>query len=110
MAQHGGKRQGAGKKKGTKASHTIEASIAKARIITRVSERIDELVDVLFEKAIGSKDVTAIKELFDRGFGKPMQSMELGGVDGKDLIPELSPNVIKLIDDYTHKRGETTTS
>ncbi len=106
----GGKREGAGRKKGHKASHTIEAEAAKARIIARVSQRVDELVDMLFEKAIDSKDVSAIKELLDRAFGRPMQAVEMSNPDGEEFAVSLSVKVSRLIDDYTNKKRETPTS
>jgi hypothetical protein len=82
MAQ-GGKRAGAGKPKGYKAPHTLEASVARARMVERISARTDELVDKLFERALDEKgDTVAIKELLDRGYGKPQQAMELSNPDG----------------------------
>jgi hypothetical protein len=77
MAQ-GGKRAGAGKPKGYKAPHTLEASVAKARMVERISARTDELIDKLFEKALSENgDTVAIKELLDRGYGKPQQSTDV---------------------------------
>lgn len=77
---NGGKRPGAGRKV---ASHTIEASVAKQRMIERISARTDELVDKLFDKALEEKgDTMAIKELLDRGYGKPQQSVDMSNKDG----------------------------
>ena len=83
MAQNGGKREGAGKPKGYRAPHTLEAQESRKRLITRVTARADELIDKLFEKALEDKgDTIAIKELLDRAYGKPQQSMEVTNPDG----------------------------
>lgn len=79
----GGYRSGAGKPKGYKAPHTLEASAAKQRIIARVSAQIDELVDMLLNKALEHKDVYAAKELLDRAYGKAPQAIT--GAEGGAL-------------------------
>lgn len=78
MAQRGGKREGAGKPKGYKAPHTLETSVAKQRMVERISARTDELIDKLFDRALSDQgDTPAIKELLDRGYGKPAQSVDM---------------------------------
>ena len=74
----GGVRPGAGKPKGYKARHTIDATIAKQEVIQRILERINPILDALFAKAEAG-DIAAIKEVFDRGFGKAIQGVELSG-------------------------------
>ena len=92
----GGKREGAGKPKGYKAPHTLEASAAKKRIIELVSARVDELTSKLFELAFSEKgDIGAIKELLDRAFGKPMQP-----IVGDDEEPpiQIDLNIGRILD------------
>lgn len=81
MAQ-GGKRPGAGRKKGHKASHTLQAEQAKAELIRMYVENIKPINQALIDKAIAG-DIQAIKELHDRVFGKAPQAIT--GPNGKDL-------------------------
>lgn len=78
----GGARIGAGRKKGPA---TIEREKLKDYIAQRIAEAGPMIVDALLDKAV-TGDVPAIKELFDRGFGKPMQAVEMTGKNGKDLF------------------------
>lgn len=101
----GGKREGAGRKKGHLASHTIKAMEQRAHAIAMVDAELEAIFRPQIEKAIKG-DTSAFTAVLDRAWGKPMQSTELTGKDGKDLIPTLSDKVSKIIDEYTHKRGE----
>lgn len=72
----GGKRLGAGKPKGSKASHTLEAQAAKLQLIEAYKANATEINDALVKKA-KTGDIMAIKELHDRVFGRAFQSGEL---------------------------------
>ena len=109
METHGGKREGSGKPKGYKAPHTLAAQEARVKAIAMVDAELEAIFAPQIEKAMKG-DTSAFNAVLDRAWGKPLQAMEMTGKDGKDLIPELSPKVAKLIDEYTHKRGETPTS
>ncbi len=99
-----------GKKGGRKiASHTLEAQEQRKKAIAMVDAELEAIFAPQIEKAMKG-DTSAFNAVLDRAWGKPLQAMEMTGKDGKDLIPELSPKVAKLIDEYTHKRGETPTS
>ena len=75
-----------GKKGGRpKGAATIEREKMKDYIAGRIAENGEAIVGALMVKAIEG-DVPAIKELFDRGFGKPTQETQLTGKDGKDLF------------------------
>lgn len=87
MANNGGKRPGSGRKKGSVASHTLEAATAKALLITMFCARQVKINNALLKKA-ETGDVPAIKECFDRVYGKAVQETILMGKDGKDLIPD----------------------
>ena len=85
MATRGGKREGAGR---PIASQTLETQNARLYIAERIKEIMPELFDVMFEKA-RKGDMVAMKELFDRGFGKAAQSMSL----------DMQGNISVLFDD-----------
>lgn len=70
----GGARPGAGR---PKEKRTIAKEKAREFIIEFVSQRLEPLLNVLYERAIDGKDVAAVKELFDRGYGKAPQAVEL---------------------------------
>lgn len=55
----------------------------------RAHEAVATLVEVMkSKKSPAAARVTAACAILDRGYGKPMQTTELTGKDGKDLIPE----------------------
>ncbi len=89
----GGRRSGAGKPKGRKASHTLEASQARARLIERIHEDMDELYEAWLSIALGEwkegvvdgkpqriytrpPNASAIRDMLDRAMGRPVQPVE----------------------------------
>lgn len=84
----GGKREGAGRKKGSKATHTIQAEQAKAELIRAYIANIKPINEALIKKAIDG-DIQAIKELHDRVYGKPFQA--IGNPDGSSLLISFDP-------------------
>lgn len=60
--KNGGKRPGAGRKKGHKASHTIEAEKAREFVIGQVVERLQPIMQSKFALALGH-DVMMAREL-----------------------------------------------
>lgn len=83
----GGVRQGAGR---PKASRTIEKEKLKDYIAEQVALHGPEIVSVLLDKA-RQGDVQAIRELFDRGFGKPSQAVDVT-TKGEPIV--MSPETI----------------
>lgn len=71
----GGKRPGAGRKK---ASHTITAEAARAKLIELAANEIGPIALVLIKKA-KEGDMAAIKELFSRVLGQPLQPVQMSG-------------------------------
>lgn len=63
----GGKRPGAGRKKGYAAKNAEEA---RKFISEKVSKEIGPIVNALIKKA-KQGDIRAAKELFDRAYGRP---------------------------------------
>ena len=79
---HGGKRAGAGRKKGYAA---IEAEKTREYITQRVSEALEPIIDALIEHA-KQGDLKAIHELFDRAWGKPHQGVDIAPTQGAFVI------------------------
>jgi len=79
----GGKREGAGRKKGVPNKATSDLR-ELARQYTPSALR--ELARLANEAESETARVTAIKELFDRAYGKAPQSMEHSTKDGQPLF------------------------
>ena len=75
MAKKGGKRKGAGRKKGYKA---IEAEKAREYILKRLSDELEPIITKAIAQA-KKGDSTARKELMDRAYGKPKETIEHTG-------------------------------
>jgi hypothetical protein len=71
---NGGKRPGAGRKKGSVAKHTLEAQEFRKRLIQRVTPVWDDIIDTMIEKAAMGES-WAIKEINDRILGKAIQPL-----------------------------------
>lgn len=87
MSEHGGKREGSGRPKGSKATATLNAEQAKQALINMYMERITPINNALLAKAEAG-DIQAIKELHDRVYGKANQSVEMKG--------EITAKIIRL--------------
>lgn len=74
----GGKRDGAGRKRGYKAPHTLEAQAVKSLYIDLAKEHALPVAKALLEKA-KTGDVSAIKEFNDRAFGRAPQAVQIEG-------------------------------
>jgi hypothetical protein len=72
-----------GRPKGTPTAVTVAKEKAREYLIRRVEDEIAPIADKLIEKA-QTGDVPAIKELFDRAWGKPMQAID-HTTKGKEL-------------------------
>lgn len=59
----GGKRPGAGRKKGSKATHTVEREKAREYLINRIAEELNPIVTAQLEAAKGMY----VEELNDKG-------------------------------------------
>lgn len=97
----GGYRQNAGRKQGQSAKNAEEARRVLSEMVMRELEPIGR---ALIEKA-KKGDVVAIRELFDRAFGKSPQNMMVDPRDGTTPTPILS-----LIDLTRTQNGVTTES
>ncbi len=88
-----------------KASRTIEKEHVRDYIAQQVALHAPLIVNALLEKSLEG-DVAAIKELFDRGFGKAIQGVELSGKDGQELFKRATPELIALSKEYDAKLKE----
>jgi len=95
MATHGGKRIGAGKPKGYKASHTLTTQETRKKIVEMISERTGELMSAKLALALGhtkaitnqsgditqvytvSPDGNAIQYLLNQVIGKPKETIQV---------------------------------
>jgi len=79
----GGYRPGAGRKKDSKEKQTLVKEAALLELRQMVLAEIQPIAEALITKA-KTGDIPAIKELFDRAFGKAPQAIT--GADGGSLI------------------------
>ena len=90
MASLGGKREGAGRKIGSKASHTLEAEKAREFVVNKVVENLEPLMEAKLDLALGHKketpdgkvyttspDGNAIQYLLNQGIGKPTETLKV---------------------------------
>ena len=75
---HGGPRPGSGRKKGSKASHTLEAEAVKVLYVEMAKVHAKPVAEALIKKATNG-DVSAIKEFNDRAFGRAPQAVQIEG-------------------------------
>lgn len=83
MAQHGGARPGAGRKKGG-------VSQIKRDLASLAKEHAELALQVLVQVATASESdaarVSAANALLDRGYGKPAQSIALSGDEENPIV------------------------
>ncbi len=90
----GGYRQNAGRKQGFAARNAEEA---RKLLSERLAEEIEPISRVLISEA-KKGNIRAIKELFDRAWGRPKQETEIGPSDvGKKEIERLSEQLAGMI-------------
>lgn len=82
----GGKRPGAGRKKGSVSGHTLEAQEMRKRFIELALENWDALCFTLIDKAV-SGDTPALRETFDRVLGKPVTPIAGTDEEGNVVLP-----------------------
>jgi len=91
MAQHGGKRPGAGRKKGAVSEAKRElAEIAKGH----AEKALQVLVDIATGGESEAARVSAANAILDRGYGKPPQAVDHKSSDGS-MKP--GPSIIQIV-------------
>lgn len=93
---HGGKRQNSGRPKGSKASHTIQAQAFRERLIQRVNEEQEPIINALIKQAKAGQ-VQALKEILERVLGRVKTTLEVEKSDPQHL--NLTPERMKQLDD-----------
>ncbi len=88
----GGKRNNAGKKKGSKASHTLEAQEFKKLLVQEVLKAQKPIIKALIKKAKAG-DMFAMREVLDRVIGKVTDKLELDA--GNNLLDILKGELSK---------------
>ena len=91
MANHGGKREGAGRPSGAKNKATVEQQ-ARLTDLARehTLEALETLVDVMRNGLTDTARMAAANAILDRAYGRPKQSVE-------EQISIASPSVIELV-------------
>lgn len=90
MAQHGGARQGAGRKKGkVGAAKRALAEMAK----DHAEAALKTLASIAMEGESEAARVSAAVAILDRAYGKPAQAMTVGNPDGSPI----GPSVIQIV-------------
>lgn len=82
---YGGKRAGAGRKKGSVGTHTLEAVKAREFIALKVSQQLGLIVDTAIVQA-KKGDSEARKWLADRAWGRPKDTSEITVVKPFSLV------------------------
>lgn len=82
----GGKRPGAGRKKGSVSGHTLEAQELRKRLIQAATENWEAIVFTLIDKAVAG-DTPALRELLDRVLGKPVTPIAGTDEEGNVVLP-----------------------
>lgn len=62
------------------------------------------LVRIIGKAVLSGRGFDIIERMLDRTIGKPTQTTELTGKDGKDLMPEIT---VRIIDDKDQLNGNT---
>ena len=94
----GGYRPNSGRKKGSKASHTLQAEVLRKYLIEEVIKQKSPLIQALINKGL-TGDVSALREIFERSIGKVSDKLILE--DG--LTSEVAT---QAINDLTKKLNE----
>ena len=113
MAQRGGKREGAWRKRGFAA---IQADKARDYVVQRVADELEPIMTAQIESAKGlfyekkeadgvikvyqdKPDINAGKYLIDQTIGKAKETVEMGGKDGKPIEVSITETLNKIYGD-----------
>ena len=97
MASHGGKREGAGRKKGAVArAKAIEKKNFAVQVREYAPAALKLLADVVEDNEARHSDrISAAKELLDRSYGKAPQALKLGGDEDEPIHMEIRRVIVR---------------
>lgn len=103
---NGGRRPGSGRKKGSLAPHTLDAIEMRKRLVERVGEKIDPLIDAHLDLALGYYEAITIKdkdgkEIIVNAYKKAPDASALRYL--KDQVIGKATETIKVTEDITLK-------
>lgn len=77
----------AGRKTGGRTKGSLNKSTAEIKILAQQhgEAAINRLAELMISAESEQAQIAAAKELLDRGYGKSVQAVELGGSDGRPL-------------------------
>jgi len=105
MTQHGGKRPGSGRKKGSIASHTLEAQEIRVCLIKEVIKEKGPIVRALVNKA-KEGDVAALREVLDRTLGKVRDQPDIDANSKREDLMKIQNGVRELIESAKKKNAK----
>jgi hypothetical protein len=97
MEQHGGKRLGAGRKKGSMASHTIEALEIRSHLIKEAIKEKKPLIKALMEKA-KQGDVPALREILERTLGRVTEQINIRADEQFEELKKIQDGIREIIE------------
>jgi len=102
MVKHGGKRPGSGRKKGSLASHTLEAQEIRICLIKEVLKEKGPIIKALINKA-KKGDVAALREVLDRTLGKVKEEFDINSDLKMQELKRIQDGVRSLIESAKKK-------
>ena len=91
MPQRGGKREGAGRPKGSRDRATKDQAGTLSELARAfTADALNVLKQVALTGQSESARVSAATAILDRGYGRPSQSLEIGGPNGEPLSVDLT--------------------
>ena len=106
MPGRGGKRVGAGRKKGSKSRPAFDIQKAAMEKAERAFKVLEEVA--VSKRILPSTRVIAANSILDRAFGKPVQSTQMLGADGEPTAPVLVQIVAATPEDVARANADDT--
>lgn len=91
-SKRGGKRSGAGRKVGYRAPHTLQSEQFRKRLIEKIIERQDPIINKLLERAEGGSE-KALEMVMERIIGRPITPLEHQG----EGLEQLTNAITKIL-------------
>ncbi len=92
---YGGKRQGSGRPKGSRATHTLEAQAFRQYLIEETIKNKEAIVASLIEQAKAGK-LPAIKEILDKVIGKTLDLNETKETERTEELKQINDTLKEM--------------